>query len=539
LGLAAVATAFAGVSFGQTLVCSDTVANATGAVTAPQINSALRVEGQTEQLSLLQFACTASSATATTTAATVTITTNLPITSKSIGAGNSEATLVQNGNAAGAGGVVTVGAGTAYTGIVSGNTVTFQGVNLPTSVAGTISYFQVANVRVNASTATAVPFQTSESGLIAYTTSTTSGVTTAYTSIPATLSSGLVVASLGPPKITTVTNYTVCGGNATGASFTLNINQIISGAFLGLGQPPVGEGGQYSPGGASAVGVANADIINVTLAGLPSGSTAYVPQAITVGAIGAGLNGTTLSIVGSTASTVVVGDVAYSVSSSGTVTIPYTVTAVSGLGAPANSNFPVAVIVSFAANSTSTVTTVTGNYFYAPSAATLTGPATTVPTFAVGNFTAANGSVINLCQTTLLFPFVTNQVGFDTGIALANTSVDNLGAAGKSFAVAQGGTCNLFFYGPFAPTVATVPDPGGALAGGATHAFQLSAVAPGYQGYMIAVCPFNYAHAFAFLTYGLTTNTGIAEGYLAEVLGNGTGTDRGQSTATGDTNITF
>jgi hypothetical protein len=553
LGLAAMGTAFVGVSFGQALTCTDATGNATGGVTSPQINSALRVEGQTEQLSLLQFACTGISATSAPTTLTVTITTNLPITSKAISglaAGNSEATLVVNGNAAGAGGVVTVGTGTAYQGTVADSgsvgTVTFQGVTIPTSPApGTITYFQVANVRVNASTATTIPYQSSESGLIAYTTSTTSGVTTAFTSVPATLNSGLVVQSLGPPKITGIAGpYTVCTGNATGLSFTLNINQIISGAFLGLGQPPVGEGGQYAPGAGSAIGAANADIINVTLGGLPSGGTVYVPQSITVGAIGAGLNGTTLSIASSTASTVVVGDVAFSVSSTGTVTIPYTVTAVSGLGAPANSNFPVAVVVAFTANTVTTPTTVTGTYNYAPQGATsLTGPAASVPTFSNATPTAVSGVSIVLCQTTLLFPFVTNQLGFNTGIAIANTSADNLALTGKTFATAQGGTCQLFFYGTNtgapaanAAGASVVPDPNGNLASGNVSTFLIGNVAPGYQGYMIAVCPFNYAHGYAFLTYGLTTNTGVAEGYIAEVLGTG---DRGQSLASGDGAITF
>jgi hypothetical protein len=150
---------------------------------------------------------------------------------------------------------------------------------------------------------------------------------------------------------------------------------------------------------------------------------------------------------------------------------------------------------------------------------------------------------IVLCQTTLLFPFVTSQLGFNTGIAIANTSQDNLVAPGfvKSAATPQSGTCQLYFYGPTAPTanssgVSVLPDPNGNLAAGNVSTFQILNIAPGYQGYMIAVCPFNYAHGYAFLTYGLTTSTGVAEGYIAEVLGSG---DRGQSIASGDLAITF
>jgi len=568
LGLAAMATAFVGVSFGQALTCTDTVANANNLAgvatpagsTQQQINAALRVESQTDQLSLLQFACTGVSAVAGTTTVTVTIYTNLPITSKSISGGgalfNSEATLI-------AGGLVTasgnVSGGTAIPGFVNGPctsscSVSFNtGISIPTSPgAGTTTYFQVTNVRVNANSAPTVPFQSTESGQIAYTTSTTSGTTTAFATFPATNSSGLVVPSLNPPTITgTVVPYTVCTGNTTGISFTLNLNQKISGALLGAGQPPVGEEGQYLGAAGSGIGTANADIVNVTFGGLPVGGTVYVPASVTSPA-GGGVNSTTLTTTSSTVLAALPGFFGFAVGSTGTVTIPYTVATalITGLGAPALSNYPISVVVSFAANSTNTATTVTGTYNLAPQGTTsLTGPSATVPIFTSTTPTAVNGVSIVLCQTTLLFPFVTNQVGFDTGIAIANTSVDNLAAGFKSAATPQpvsstgpavATTCQLYFYGTTAPTVpATAPyvfDPQGALVAGTTHAFQLSSVAPGYQGYMIAVCPFNYAHAFAFLTFGITTNTGIAEGYLAEVIGSG---DRGQSIASGDSAITF
>ena len=51
--------------------------------------------------------------------------------------------------------------------------------------------------------------------------------------------------------------------------------------------------------------------------------------------------------------------------------------------------------------------------------------------------------------TTLLFQFVTNSSGFDTGIAIANTSCDPFSAPGRSGPPA--GTCTLNFYGLGAP----------------------------------------------------------------------------------------
>jgi hypothetical protein len=45
------------------------------------------------------------------------------------------------------------------------------------------------------------------------------------------------------------------------------------------------------------------------------------------------------------------------------------------------------------------------------------------------------------CTTTLLFPFVTNQAGFDTGLAISNTSKDWLGTD------PQAGACTIHYHG--------------------------------------------------------------------------------------------
>jgi hypothetical protein len=287
--------------------------------------------------------------------------------------------------------------------------------------------------------------------------------------------------------------------------------------------------GQYVAG---SIGTANADIINVTIANLPASATVYVPQAI--GPFGTAANIFTLSIAGSTVAGgfTPAGTVAFT-PTSGTVTVPYSVS-VTGIGDQTTQSgtlavasgtpllvgagaIPVPVYVGFAANSATAQGAITATYSYAPVVAALTGPATAVPQFVASTFTAANGSLIANCQTTLLFPFVTNQVGFDTGIAISNTSIDNLGLAGKTIAAAQSGTCQLSFYGTTAPTTSTVADPDGSLAAGNTHTFQLSAIAPGYQGYMIANCPFVYARAYAFLFEG-SGSSAVAQGYLAETL---------------------
>jgi hypothetical protein len=147
---------------------------------------------------------------------------------------------------------------------------------------------------------------------------------------------------------------------------------------------------------------------------------------------------------------------------------------------------------------------------YAPTSST-----TNIPRFIPTGDTAPWGIVqIVPCQTILLFPFVTTQAGFETGVALSNTSQDPLGTP------TSGGTCTLNFYGQNAPATPPVvgpiavgtPDPTKA-------AFIASTVAPGFQGYMFATCNFQYAHGFAYITNGsLGTPNITSMGYLALVV---------------------
>jgi hypothetical protein len=139
---------------------------------------------------------------------------------------------------------------------------------------------------------------------------------------------------------------------------------------------------------------------------------------------------------------------------------------------------------------------------------------TVIPNFAVtGSTTTLTGSTFNLCTTSLLFPFVTNQLGFDTGLAISNTSTDPFGTNG---ATAQAGTCTLNFYGSGAPSPANVTTP--SVPSGTTYAQALSGVAAGFQGYMIAQCAFQFAHGFAFITDGVGANGGLSHGYLAGII---------------------
>jgi len=115
-------------------------------------------------------------------------------------------------------------------------------------------------------------------------------------------------------------------------------------------------------------------------------------------------------------------------------------------------------------------------------------------------------------ETRLLFPFLTNQAGFDSAVAIANTTSDPFGTEHTD------GTCVLTFYGNNAPPPITTPT----VLSGSNYTFLASTSAPNFQGYMIAVCGFPLAHGFAFVSdTGAKT---LATSYLAVVLDEHRGT---------------
>ena len=194
----------------------------------------------------------------------------------------------------------------------------------------------------------------------------------------------------------------------------------------------------------------------------------------------------------------------------------------------ANETFNFGVWTAYQANPGSNsppIGTATVNMSYAPTptaafsaaAGSAASSSLTIPRFA-DTSTAKNLLVINLCQTLLLFPFVTNQNGFDTGLAIANTTTDPIGTG------AQAGICKLTWYdgtGKFPATGINGTDltKETAVATGTVAVNLASALAPNFQGYMMALCNFQLAHGFAFISDAGARN--LAMGYLALVVNNG------------------
>ncbi len=176
------------------------------------------------------------------------------------------------------------------------------------------------------------------------------------------------------------------------------------------------------------------------------------------------------------------------------------------------------VIVAYISNTTANLpslgsASVNGNYAPVSTVATSSASAP-VPRFVD---TASNRTflTINSCRTNILFPFVSNQGGFDTGLAIANTSKDPFGTA------LQTGSCTVNFYGTVGTSKVCLSYPGPSITGGEHFVWSLSTggqvqATAGFQGYVIAQCQFQYGHGFAFISdIGAQR---LAMGYLALVM---------------------
>jgi len=160
--------------------------------------------------------------------------------------------------------------------------------------------------------------------------------------------------------------------------------------------------------------------------------------------------------------------------------------------------------------------TVSGSFAPTPtglgvSASTAAAASSTLPIPRFVDGTASRAIfIVYLCRTNLLFPFVTNTAGFDTGLAIANTSLDT--GVFTTATATQAGGCTLFSYGDNAP--ASIPT--GTVAAGKVYVNLASAVMPNFQGYVIAQCAFQFGHGFAFVSDFGARN--LAMGYLALVI---------------------
>jgi len=133
--------------------------------------------------------------------------------------------------------------------------------------------------------------------------------------------------------------------------------------------------------------------------------------------------------------------------------------------------------------------------FSVTSAGTATG-SSIIPRFADTSGSGSTWVTVNLCSTTLLFPYVTTLTGFTTAISIANTTTDPFKT------VPQAGICTLYWYqGGTAGNPAASPT--ASIASGTILAFDASGptyAGANFSGYMIAQCNFQLAHGVAIVT---------------------------------------
>jgi hypothetical protein len=553
IGLTGAAMMFSGMAFGQ--LCSSGGAASTPSLSVGSTNN-LRQEGYTELLPVMTISCPSTGAGTATFTVLVQVTTT-PITSAvtSTSTGKTEIALT--------------GGNSTVFGVVSNNVVTFSGVTAPYT-GGTVT-FSVSYIRVNATvlpSSGAFPTAVTAQAFVSGTTNTTSGTspsatvayafaaltpqTKVYQTITYPAAPAAQVPILGSSGVAAVgstaavsPSYQVCVGQNSGSTATNNGGVLATNASFIV---PVVEGfaGAFKTKadetGGSATSAASGTRIKLVFNNVPTGLNIYVPlNATTINgtpliatltATEAGVNSVPLTVtspssvsglsllaVSGTSATAIYEITADNLNAIDTIAIPVT------LGAAANA------VANYITNPTMTVTT---------SLAPQTTSASQIPSF---SSTASDTSTISTvkftpCQTNLLFPFVTNANGFETGIAIANTTKDPFSTA------TQSGTCNLNFYqsgvsGATNPTAVTAPNltegTNQPFLAGETYAFTLtqalgvnSSNPATFQGYIIAQCNFVDAHGFGYILGGLQPGMFVnpnntAMGYLALVLTRSTG----------------
>jgi hypothetical protein len=465
-----------------------------------------------------------------------------------------------------------------FQGVQTGlNTITWQGVPIDAPGTSGTRTIRITNIRGNANllgvSSTFIPTQITE--LIGVSGSqqilinnpsqtvaeavpglTASSLTSSYTQCNDVNGYLLGVGSGSPTPIGYVPGtsgpvYTVTATEGFGAAFKArNYNQIEAGnatppntsdpdTDIGLQNVPgfpyntesgfipgqIGAtGAGYVAGGTGVgtVGLATQGTqLAFTFAGIPAGVTISVPPAIALTSpnYASATPGEALLVSGGSGTSDALGGSELLVSGT-TATATYEITydqpsVIESLNVP--------VYVSYVSNTAQNLpapgaATVAVNFAPLSSSPTYSTTAP-IPRFAQTHTPSSLFSIVS-CTCNLLFPFVTNQAGFDTGIAIANTSADTLTSP---LLTPQTGTVTLSYYGNTTGGAAAPPNftTTSAIPAGSELIFTVSSgggygvpATPGFEGYLIAQADFQYCHGFAFIS-AAGAQGGAAGGYLA------------------------
>jgi hypothetical protein len=448
-----------------------------------------------------------------------------------------------------------------FQGNVNINTVSFQGIPfLPPVTSGVVRVYRITNIRVNA-TGAGSSVVSGVQPVQAYI--STNGAST----LPINTGNGVTVAFISPSLTPTVSNsktaFTVCAAPNPNQVATLKFTENFPSAFktriapygtaagtsyLGTssaayyqsmnqqdipGQLLASESGFIFPVNGVNAGLADSGTrFKAVFNNLPTGATIYVSSINNESS--AGVQGGYNIVQPSVALLTTGGEAGVFTATSAS---PYPLTPTAGsatavwevvnTNTSANETFSFNVTINYTANNPPVAASggsATVTLSYAPiSAVGGASSSAWIPRFIAGTASTAQTINVNVgpCQTLLLFPYITSQGGFDTGISIANTSLDPWSTPTSS------GYCTLNFYGLNAPagpvTWPTQPNGGQIVAGDPDpikSSFTASSIAPNFTGYMFATCNFQYAHGFAFVSDIGARN--LAMGYLALIVNDGT-----------------
>jgi len=399
---------------------------------------------------------------------------------------------------------------------------------------GTVNYTELQGTafKVRGSTPTTSPVNTAQSvpGTIY---NTESGFTPTFSNYNSNVSASGIAASPGYADWGTRLKA-VFSNIPSGVSLwvsTQNLNAGNNGPAL----PPTPASPFTSSFAQLIVSETSPDSGNVTYGGT---STASLPSISATGTISSGGSSPTGTTVGYAPLTIVNGSAS---------AVWEVVNSIPNATESFGFEYLIGYTANVAGNSPPAPSTMTVNLSYAPiptqGAFSISSGGAASATLGIPRFadtsTATNALTIAICQTALLYPYVTNTAGFDTGLAVANTTSDPWGT------LAQAGSCQVWWYGTAPPSTnpgyigasnaytTTAPTSANYIAAGTISAWTTSVVAPGFNGYVIAVCNFQYAHGFAFVSDLGARN--LAMGYLADIINGSTTTNAGSGQRPGAT----
>jgi len=352
-------------------------------------------------------------------------------------------------------------------------------------------------------------------------TATLSGTSSAPITNPITFTQSQVgVSSIVNPS---VVGSIPSGGSAaaiqtcavpTGNTFSVKVAENYPAAFTSLTDEM----------GFSSLGtIANGSLVNIVINNLPSGLAVQAFPSNSFTYVGPS---------GNFALTLLSGTPAYQVSTGSALTFTVAITGDStsavesftvpfGIGLPNSKNTALSGSVGTLPSIGTIVTT---------TATVSLGPTSGIVSFATNNEGGGTVATISDCVTNLMFPYVTNQNGYDTSFSVANTTNDDLAFGAGAGATTQSGSCTLSLWPTMDTTLSSASPLGTAsqyttptIPSGSVYAFSQSSTSfSGQTGYIIAVCRFLNAHGFAFLTNGFAQAAGpqLSHGYLGLILPN-------------------